>query len=96
MQRLFAVLYLFEMVKIEVANPAGTTSAHLRSDADLAAARVNVFLRELVKKSGGVSTVGCVELEPNAINVIPSKVIFTADLRNPDKEKREADERSML
>ena len=78
----------WQRVTIEgTANHAGTTPTHLRSDAGLAAAKVNVFLRELVEKSGGVATVGCVELEPNAINVIPSKTIFTVDLRNPDKAK---------
>lgn len=86
----------WQRVTIEgTANHAGTTPTHLRSDAGLAAAKVNVFLRELVKKSGGVATVGCVELEPNAINVIPSKAIFTVDLRNPDKAKLEADEKAL-
>lgn len=77
------------------ANHAGTTPTALRADAGLAAAKVNVFLRELVKKSGGVATVGCVELEPGAVNVIPSKAVFTIDLRNPDKEKLEADEKAL-
>lgn len=86
----------WQRVTIEgTANHAGTTPIHLRSDAGLAAAKVNVFLRELVEKSGGVATVGCVELEPNAINVIPSKAIFTVDLRNPDKAKLEADEKAL-
>ncbi len=86
----------WQRVTIEgTANHAGTTPTHLRSDAGLAAAKVNVFLRELVEKSGGVATVGCVELEPNAINVIPSKAVFTVDLRNPDKEKLEADEKAL-
>lgn len=86
----------WQRVTIEgTANHAGTTPTHLRSDAGLAAAKVNVFLRELVEKSGGVATVGCVELEPNAINVIPSKAIFTVDLRNPDKAKLEADEKAL-
>lgn len=75
------------------ANHAGTTPTHLRVDAGLAAAKINVFLREMVKKSGGVATVGCIEHEPNAINVIPSKAVITVDLRNPNKEKLDADEK---
>ena len=55
--------------------------------------KVIVFLRQLVEKSGGVATVGCIELKPNAINVIPSKAVFTVDLRNPDKEKLDNDEK---
>ena len=74
-----------------LANHAGTTPTRLRHDAGLAAAKVNVFLRELVEKSGGVATVGTISLRPNAINVIPEEAIFTVDLRNPDKEKLDAD-----
>lgn len=78
-----------------IANHAGTTPTYLRADAGLAAAKINVFLRELVKKSGGVATVGCIEYEPNAINVIPSKAVMTIDLRNPNKEKLDADEKAV-
>ena len=86
----------WQRVTIEgLANHAGTTPTNLRVDAGLAAAKINVFLRELVKKSGGVATVGCIEHEPNAINVIPSKAVMTVDLRNPDKGKLDADEKSL-
>lgn len=84
----------WQRVTIEgAANHAGTTPTALRHDAGLAAAKVNVFLRQLVEKSGGVATVGCIEFKPNAINVIPSKAVFTVDLRNPDKEKLDNDEK---
>lgn len=86
----------WQRVTIEgVANHAGTTPTNLRVDAGLAAAKINLFLRELVQKSGGVATVGCIEHEPNAINVIPSKAVMTVDLRNPDKGKLDADEKSL-
>ncbi len=75
-----------------VANHAGTTPTSLRKDAGLAAAKVNIFLRELVEKSKGVATVGTIKYEPNAINVIPSKAIFTIDLRNSNKENLDQDE----
>ena len=78
-----------------LANHAGTTPTSLRADAGLAAAKVNVFLRELVTKSKGVGTVGTIEFKPNAVNVIPSLATFTVDLRNPDKEKLEADEKAL-
>lgn len=55
----------WQRVTIEgAANHAGTTPTALRADAGLAAAKVNVFLRQLVEKSGGVATVGTIRLEP--------------------------------
>ena len=85
----------WQKVTIEgLANHAGTTPTALRVDAGLAAAKVNVFLRELVTKSHGVATVGTIDFKPNAINVIPSKATFTVDLRNPNKEKLEEDEKA--
>ena len=77
------------------ANHAGTTPTSMRADAGLAAAKVNVFLRDLVSKSGGVATVGTIEFWPNAVNVIPSKAVFTVDLRNPDKAKLDADDETL-
>lgn len=78
-----------------LANHAGTTPTALRVDAGLAAAKVNVFLRELVERSGGVATVGTIALKPDAVNVIPSEAVFTVDLRNPNKEKLDADEKAL-
>ncbi len=74
------------------ANHAGTTPTSMRADAGLAAAKINVFLRQLVEKSDGVATIGTISFEPNAVNVIPSKAVFTVDLRNPNKEKLDADD----
>jgi len=34
-----------------------------------------------------VATVGSIEFEPNAINVIPSRATFTVDLRDPDEDR---------
>lgn len=70
------------------ANHAGTTPTYLRKDAGLAAAKINCYLRERALQSGGttVATVGTIRFEPNAINVIPDKVVFTIDLRNPNDE----------
>lgn len=70
-----------------VANHAGTTPMYLRKDAGYAAAAVNVFLHDLcVKTEKSVCTIGTISYEPNAVNVIPSKAIFTVDLRNPDSK----------
>ena len=83
----------WQRITIEgAANHAGTTPTSMRKDAGLVAAKVNIFLRELVEKSKGVATVGTIKFEPNAVNVIPSKAIFTVDLRNPNKERLDQDE----
>ncbi|MCH3949818.1 MAG: Zn-dependent hydrolase [Acidaminococcus sp.] len=83
----------WQRITIEgAANHAGTTPTRMRRDAGLAAAKVNVFARQLVEKSGGVATVGTIVFEPNAVNVIPSKAVFTLDLRNPDKVKLDGDD----
>lgn len=66
-------------------NHAGTTPTHLRRDAGVAAAKVNLYLRERTVITGKtLATVGTIAFEPNAVNVIPSKATFTVDLRNPD------------
>lgn len=66
-------------------NHAGTTPTHLRKDAGVAAAKVNLYLRERAVTTGKtLATVGTIAFEPNAVNVIPSKATFTVDLRNPD------------
>ncbi|MBB3409778.1 N-carbamoyl-L-amino-acid hydrolase [Rhizobium sp. BK316] len=79
------------------ANHAGTTPIFMRRDAGHAAARVITFLRERAKASNTptVATVGCMEFQPNAINVIPSKAIFTVDLRDPDEIRLKQEEAAL-
>jgi N-carbamoyl-L-amino-acid hydrolase len=79
------------------ANHAGTTPMSMRRDAGHAAARAVTFLRERANASNTpmVATVGCMAFEPNAINVIPSRAIFTVDLRDPDEERLQAEEAAL-
>ncbi|MFK0333751.1 Zn-dependent hydrolase [Rhizobium sp. NPDC090275] len=76
------------------ANHAGTTPISMRRDAGYAAARVITFLRDRAKASNTptVATVGCIEFEPNAINVIPSRATFTVDLRDPNEDRLKQEE----
>jgi beta-ureidopropionase / N-carbamoyl-L-amino-acid hydrolase len=74
------------------ANHAGTTPIAARRDAGLVAARVITHLRDRVAHGGTLATVGSLRLEPDAINVIPSRAVFTVDLRNPDEERLQAAE----
>ncbi|RUU15442.1 Zn-dependent hydrolase [Mesorhizobium sp. M7A.T.Ca.TU.009.01.3.2] len=80
-----------------VANHAGTTPMSMRSDAGHAAARIITFLLDRIKASNAptVATVGTIRFEPNAINVIPSRAVFTVDLRDPDEQRLQAVEAAL-
>jgi N-carbamoyl-L-amino-acid hydrolase len=78
------------------ANHAGTTPAHLRHDAGWVAAAVSTFLRELAIEAGTtLATIGMLRIEPNVINVIPRKAVFTVDLRDPDEHRLQVAERRL-
>ncbi|MBB4569372.1 Zn-dependent hydrolase [Rhizobium leucaenae] len=79
------------------ANHAGTTPISMRRDAGYVAARVIIFLRDRAKNSNTptVATVGCMEFQPNAINVIPSRAAFTVDLRDPDESRLRQEEAAL-
>jgi len=71
---------------------AGTTPMDLRLDA-LAGAAAMVQAIESIAKSLGkpaVATVGKLAVEPDQINVVPGKVVFTVDLRHADLGGRRA------
>jgi hydantoinase/carbamoylase family amidase len=69
-----------------VANHAGATSMRTRKDALAAAAPIIIQVEAMAKDLSPqtVATVGRLDCEPNAINVIPARVDFTIDLRSPD------------
>ena len=79
------------------ANHAGTTPMSMRRDAGHAAACVVTFLRDRARNANAptVATVGCMSFEPNAINVIPSRTVFTVDLRDPDERRLQAEEAAL-
>ncbi|GAB4505290.1 MAG: Zn-dependent hydrolase [Anaerolineales bacterium] len=85
-----------EAVVSGAANHAGTTPIALRRDAGLAAAKIIQYLRQLALDLGGDqrATCGIIRLEPNVINVIPGRAVFTIDLRNSDESVlQEAEQR---
>lgn len=59
----------------------------MRRDPAFVAARITVFLRDLAMRYGPpqVCTVGKVDLVPNLVNVVASKVTMTVDVRNTDE-----------
>ncbi|WP_044874509.1 Zn-dependent hydrolase [Pseudomonas sp. LFM046] len=73
------------------ANHAGTTPMRLRHDAGWAAAAVIHQLREIAT-DGTLATAGCMRFEPDLINVIPRKAVFSVDLRDPDEARLQAAE----
>jgi N-carbamoyl-L-amino-acid hydrolase len=79
------------------ANHAGTTPMAMRRDAGHAAARVVTFLRDRARNANTptLATVGCMSFEPNAINVIPARAVFTVDLRDPDEGRLAAEEMAL-
>ena len=78
------------------ANHAGTTPTRLRHDAGWVAAAVSTFLRELAITTGTtLATIGMLRIEPNVINVIPRKAVFTVDLRDPDEQRLQDAERRL-
>jgi N-carbamoyl-L-amino-acid hydrolase len=79
----------YDVVVAGMANHAGTTPMADRQDALIAAAELTLAVRELVTHEPGrqVGTVGHLEVEPNASNVIPGRVRLSIDLRDLSTEK---------
>jgi acetylornithine deacetylase/succinyl-diaminopimelate desuccinylase-like protein len=65
------------------ADHAGTTPMDARADALVEAARFILHVRDSALP-GTVATVGAIEAEPNATNVVPAKVTVAVDARSAD------------
>jgi beta-ureidopropionase / N-carbamoyl-L-amino-acid hydrolase len=79
---------------------AGTTPMELRADAGVAAARINVKLREMIA-SGRYgpamrATMGAIVPKPGLVNIVPGRVVASVDLRNPDDAKMRDAERDII
>jgi allantoate deiminase len=75
---------------------AGTTPMELRHDALAGAAAMIHAIESLARSLGrpAVATVGRLRVEPDQINVVPGRAVFTVDLRHSDlKARRALDER---
>jgi allantoate deiminase len=67
------------------AGHAGTVPMHLRRDAYAGAAEMALALEKVVgahRDDGMVGTVGRIDVQPGAVNIIPSQATFTVDLRS--------------
>jgi acetylornithine deacetylase/succinyl-diaminopimelate desuccinylase-like protein len=67
------------------AGHAGTTPMAARDDALVRAAELVLHVRDAARAiDGAVATIGRVEVEPGAANVVPGRVRLTVDARAPD------------
>ncbi|MGH8623268.1 MAG: Zn-dependent hydrolase, partial [Burkholderiales bacterium] len=71
---------------------AGTTPMELRHDALAGAAAMVHAIESLARSLGrpAVATVGRLRVEPDQINVVPGRTVFTLDLRHADLTARQA------
>ncbi len=71
------------------ANHAGTTPMAMRKDALLAASKLVVAVNEVINSYPGkqVGTIGKINAQPGAFNVIPGKVIAGLEIRDLDGSK---------
>ncbi|MCD8355665.1 MAG: M20 family metallo-hydrolase [Clostridia bacterium] len=70
---------------------AGGTSMQDRKDAFAAVCEIGMELEELVKHAESAyttGTIGYIEMTPNAVNVIPGKVVFSIDIRDCDYDSK--------
>lgn len=67
---------------------AGTTPMALRADAGLAASLIVQRAHEMARAMGSnqLITTGTLRLQPDLVNVVAEKAVFTVDLRNPSAE----------
>jgi N-carbamoyl-L-amino-acid hydrolase len=79
----------FSAVITGFANHAGTTPMAARQDALVAASQLTLAVREAVTSRPGrqVGTVGQLNVEPNAPNVVPGTVRMTIELRDLSTDK---------
>jgi N-carbamoyl-L-amino-acid hydrolase len=79
---------------------AGTTPMELRADAGVAAARINILLRDMVAsgKYGKEmrATMGAINPHPGLVNIVPGRMTCTVDLRNPDNDAMKRAEADLI
>ena len=79
----------FEIAITGEAGHAGTVPMDRRRDALTAAAEIVLAVEAVgAAQPGLVATVGKLDVEPGAANVIPRRVSFTLDVRHPDDKTR--------
>ena len=85
----------FRLSIIGEARHAGGTPYPRRRDALVGAAEAVSTVERLARASACIATVGRIEVQPGAVNVIPGRADLTLDLRAASDEERDAMWRSM-
>ncbi len=77
-----------EVVVIGQSDHAGPSPMPLRKDALMAASVMIASIEKLAldRDDVAVATVGRIKVEPDTINTIPGKAVFSVDFRHPDSE----------
>src|SRR6266487_2310764 len=80
---------LWNVSVLGFANHAGTTPMNQRKDALLGAAKLVDSVNHIARSIPGrqVATVGTIQAEPGAPNVIPGKVVMSLEIRDLEKSK---------
>jgi beta-ureidopropionase / N-carbamoyl-L-amino-acid hydrolase len=80
---------VWDVTVLGFANHAGTTPMNQRKDALVAAARLVDSVNQIARGIPGrqVATVGKIQAEPGAPNVIPGKVMLSLEIRDLEKSK---------
>ncbi len=86
-----------EITVTGVSEHAGATPMPIRKDALTAASEMILAIEQMLNDTtDSVATVGKLNIEPNGVNVIPGKVIFTVDIRDIDEKKIRTLEKDIL
>ncbi|MBO3088335.1 allantoate amidohydrolase [Cellulomonas dongxiuzhuiae] len=86
----------FRVEVVGEARHAGGTPYPRRRDALVGAAEAIVLVERTVRDSGAIATVGQLEVEPGAVNVIPGRAVFSLDLRAVGDDERDAMRTTLL
>jgi len=80
----------FDVILTGRSDHSGNTPMHIRRDALAGAAEVVLTVEEIARNSGAssVGTVGVLEVEPGAMNVVPGRVHLQIDLRDTNMEAK--------
>ncbi len=84
--RAIAGQHRFNIVLTGESNHAGTTPMRFRKDTVLTMSQMVNYIIETAHKYGDplVATIGKILVEPNTVNVVPGKTLFTLDTRHTD------------
>lgn len=88
-----------EITIVGQANHAGSTLMVDRKDALVGAAAFIAAIPMLLRQEGTpftVATVGSIQVEPNAVNVIPGRCVFSLELRDQSSARLEALNEALL